>query len=282
MIARIALALILALVMATPVISMGEEAELRIVSYNIRHGRGMDDVVDPERIAAVIRDLRPDVVCLQEVDKDQPRSGHIDLTEVLAELLEMEGVFGPNYFFNDGEYGNATLSRFPILEHDNLALPNPDDVEPRGALRTVIEVDGVPVEIWNTHWGLRPHERAEQSAAMLAQLAQDKPVLVVGDLNEAVDATGVAALLGPLRDSWNPEAGVGTVPVDNPRRRIDYILASPEVRVIEHRIIHNEDTKIASDHLPIIAVLAIPRADDEGQSESDAAALEVSIEPDTD
>jgi len=277
MIARIALAALLAM----PLVSTGEEAELRIVSYNIRHGRGMDDVVDPERIAAVIRDLRPDIVCLQEVDKDQPRSGHIDLTEVLADLLDMEGVFGPNFYFNDGEYGNATLSRFPILEHDNLALPNPDNVEPRGALRTVIEVDGVPVEIWNTHWGLRPHERAEQSAAMLERLADDKPVLVIGDLNEAVDAPGVAALLGPLRDTWNPEAGVGTVPVDTPRRRIDYILASPEVRVIDHRIIHNDATRIASDHLPIIAVLAIPRAGEEGQSEAAAAALEVSKEPDT-
>lgn len=275
------LRMILASLVAIPLFpaeSAAEEVELRIVSYNIRHGRGMDDVVDPERIAAVIRTLAPDVVCLQEVDKDQPRSGHIDLTQVMADLLEMEGVFGPNYYFNDGEYGNATLSRFPILEHDNLALPNPDNVEPRGALRTVIEVDGVPVEIWNTHWGLRPHERAEQSAAMLERLAEEKPVLVIGDLNEAVDATGVAALLGPLRDTWNPDAGVGTVPVDNPRRRIDYILATPEIRVLDHRIIHNEATMIASDHLPIAAHLAIPKRAGEESSEPPAALLDITRE----
>ena len=261
------------ILLALPMISVGEEATLRIVSYNIRHARGMDDVVDPERIAAVVRGLRPDVVCLQEVDKDQPRSGHIDLTQVLADLLEMEGVFGPNYYFNDGEYGNATLSRYPILEHDNLALPNPDNVEPRGALRTVIEVEGIPVEIWNTHWGLRPHERAEQSSAMLERMADDKSVLVVGDLNEQVGATGVDALLGPLRDTWNPEAGIGTVPVGTPRRRIDYILASPQIGVLEHRIIHDEATMIASDHLPVLAVLTIPRPSAEKDDDPAGRAL---------
>lgn len=268
MLTRVVLASLLAMPAAA---AMGEEAVLRIVSYNIRHARGMDDEVDPARIAAVLRDLRPDIVCLQEVDQDQPRSGNIDLTQVLAEALGMEGVFGPNYFFSGGAYGNATLSRFPIVEHDNLPLPTPEGIEPRGALRTVIDVDGVALEVWNTHWGLRPDQRRAQAAAMLAALATTMPVLVVGDLNEEIPADGVSMLLGPLRDTWSPEAGVGTFPVDVPRRRIDYILASPEVVVLEHRIVHTDATRIASDHLPVVAMLAIPRRAPGAEAESATA-----------
>ena len=95
----------------------GERNSLKILSYNIKHGRGMDGKVDLPRIAKVIGSLSPDLVTLQEVDKNCTRSGSIDLTRELAGILKMEGRFGKFMDFQGGEYGMAVLSRFPILSH---------------------------------------------------------------------------------------------------------------------------------------------------------------------
>ena len=110
----------------------GERNSLKILSYNIKHGRGMDGRVDLKRTAEVIRSLSPDLVTLQEVDKNCTRSGSIDLTQELAGILKMEGRFGKFMNFQGGEYGMAVLSKFPIISHQVHVLPR--GAEPRCAL----------------------------------------------------------------------------------------------------------------------------------------------------
>ena len=110
----------------------GERNSLKILSYNIKHGRGMDGRVDLKRTAEVIRSFSPDLVTLQEVDKNCTRSGSIDLTQELAGILKMEGRFGKFMDFQGGEYGMAVLSRFPIISHQVHVLPR--GAEPRCAL----------------------------------------------------------------------------------------------------------------------------------------------------
>ena len=92
----------------------------------------MDGRVDLKRTAEVIRSLSPDLVTLQEVDKNCTRSGSIDLTEELAGILKMEGRFGKFMNFQGGEYGMAVLSKFPIISHQVHVLPR--GAEPRCAL----------------------------------------------------------------------------------------------------------------------------------------------------
>jgi endonuclease/exonuclease/phosphatase family metal-dependent hydrolase len=87
---------------------------LRIVSYNIRHGAGLDGKVDLQRIAKVIAKEKPEVVTLQEVDQECTRSGSVDQAAELGRLLKMEHRFGKFMDFQGGEYGMAVLSRFPI------------------------------------------------------------------------------------------------------------------------------------------------------------------------
>ncbi|MBN1443777.1 MAG: endonuclease/exonuclease/phosphatase family protein, partial [Planctomycetes bacterium] len=86
----------------------------RVVSYNIRHGRGMDGEVDLERTAAVLRRLEPDIVGLQEVDDRVERSGRVNQPEELGRLLDMHPAFGSFFAHQGGQYGMAVLSRHPI------------------------------------------------------------------------------------------------------------------------------------------------------------------------
>src|SRR5690606_16250040 len=118
---------------ASPDASAPDAADsIRVVSYNIRHGRGMDDSLDLSRSAAVLASLRPDIVGLQEVDDRVERSGNVDEAAELGEQLGMEHVFGAFMPYQGGRYGMAILSRFPIVSVNPLRLPEGN--EPRIAL----------------------------------------------------------------------------------------------------------------------------------------------------
>src|SRR5690606_25035110 len=128
-----------------------EATVFRVMSYNIHHGRGMDDRVDLERIAEAIKKANPDLVALQEVDRGTRRTDGRDLTAELAKLTGMEGYFEKNIPYQGGEYGNAILSRFPILEKKNTHLRMIRENEQRGALQVLVEVDGEKLLFVNTH-----------------------------------------------------------------------------------------------------------------------------------
>ena len=82
---------------------------IRVLTYNIHHGEGVDDVVDLERVAAVINSVSPDLVSLQQVERNTERTGGVDQTAILDGLTSMEGVFGHNLDFGGGGFGNAIL-----------------------------------------------------------------------------------------------------------------------------------------------------------------------------
>ncbi len=249
--------LMLALLVCCAALTASAES-LVVVTYNIRHGRGMDDIVDLERIAEVIRQLEPDIVCLQEVDRDLPRTNHVDMPEVLAEKLGMVATFEPNYQFSGGDYGNATLTALPITATRNVALPNPTNAEPRGCLIVTVEWGGKTVDVMNTHLGLNGQERLAQAEAIVRELG-DNPIILAGDINENATAPGMQRLLARLQDTIEKQTDDtrGTVPVDAPTRRIDYILVCDAFETLSATIIHNEATRIASDHLPYKAVLRL-------------------------
>lgn len=239
-----------------------ESRALRIMIYNIHHGEGMDGVVDLERIAAIILAEAPDIVCLQEVDRGMRRTSGKDFPARFAELLDMTAVFEPNLLWDGGEYGNATFTRLPIVEHENLRLPNPDLQEPRGALRVTIRFEEQEIDVWNTHFGLSAGERREQAEALRAAL-RDRPTIVCGDLNENEQGSGVAHLLETLGNTIEKNEGETefTIPSRNPRRRIDFILVSPHFETLRSAVIFDERTQVASDHLPYHAELRLREAE---------------------
>lgn len=208
-----------------------DAAPLRVVSFNIRSARGPAGV-DLDRIAAELRAVHPDVVLLQEVDRNQPRSGGADQAAQLAKALDMGYVYAPMLGRRGGaQYGIATLTRLPFTSHRVMRLPRPGGTEQRGLLSLEITLGERTVSIHNTHLDhSSTAARTRQVTAITRALANDPyPVVLGGDLNSVPGSTVHRTLTRTLRDAW-AAAGNGqglTVPARSPRRRIDYVLIDP-------------------------------------------------------
>ena len=236
------------------------DVELRVLNWNIHHAEGIDRKLDLKRIAQVINSVKPDIVALQEVDQKVSRTGKVDQPAKLAELTGLQVVFGGNIEFGGGGYGNAVLSRHPIISSQNHRLPNRDNGEQRGVLQTSIRVPGVPapVSFFATHLD---HRRADEerfaSAQAINRLAMQEPArlaVLAGDLN---DVEGNRTLTELLK-TWQAanETPIFTIPVEKPTRQIDFILFRPSERwkVAEVRVL---DEAVASDHRAVFAVLKL-------------------------
>ena len=108
-----------------------QSPRLRVLTYNIHHGEGMDRLFDYERLARIIRDAKPDLVALQEVDNATERSQGVDQATRLGELTKMHAAFGRAMYYSGGQYGEAVLSRFPIIDSRARVLPFRYGQEPR-------------------------------------------------------------------------------------------------------------------------------------------------------
>ena len=234
---------------------------VRVLTYNIHHAEGIDGRVDIDRVADVIESAHPDIVCLQEVDAGMARTGHADMPAQLAQRLQMHMAFGPNLFEGQARYGNATLTRHSIVTQENLPLPNPAGQEPRGCLRTVVEMDGVKLIVLNTHLGLQEPERLEQARA-LAALVDASPTVLAGDLNEETGAPALATLTRHMRDTAG-DGGAATYPAQAPETRIDFVLVSGPIDVLSSRVLSEHEALRASDHRPYVADVALRPLPDE-------------------
>jgi endonuclease/exonuclease/phosphatase family metal-dependent hydrolase len=252
---------------------------VRVMTYNIRHGRGNDDRVDLGRIAEVIRSNNPEVVALQEVDRFWTRSGNVDQPAELARLLDMHACFAPNLDLTSRspidrpcQYGVLMLSKSPILSWSHFRFPAADGWEPRGLLEARIDVPMFgEIAVLATHFQAGPPDReqeAKRQRAEQARLTAERvralrcPVIVMGDLNAGPDDLEPASLPGEaaLSDAW-AVAGSGSgytfaaspdVPAQS---RIDFILVSAEFTVAQVQVPIDPGTRMASDHYPVIADL---------------------------
>ncbi|EID55186.1 metal-dependent hydrolase [Saccharomonospora xinjiangensis XJ-54] len=260
-------ALVGALVATTPANAEGQvqERHLTVATFNIHHGAGPDDELDLAHVADVIADNGMDVVGLQEVDRHWgERSDFADQARWLAERLDMHVVFGANLDRDPlraeqprRQYGTAILSRHPIMESRNIHLPRPQGGEQRGLLEAVLLVRGVPMNFYSTHFQHNSQvERLAQAEAVNDVLDDvERPVVLVGDLNAVPTTPEIERMTTNLYDTW-PVAGEGdgyTYDVATPHARIDYVLASDEVRADSARVIDTD----ASDHLPVVVDVVI-------------------------
>jgi endonuclease/exonuclease/phosphatase family metal-dependent hydrolase len=238
------------------------------MTWNIAAGSG-----GLPAVAEVIRDARPDVVALQEIDVHwSERSAFADQAAALGDALDMQVRFGRIYGLPGAssaplrEFGLAILSRHPIVEFRNHVMPRlstqSSASEPEllpGFLEAVVQVDGTRMRVFNTHLDYRADSRVRvlQVAGMLKLMTQaDGPVVLMGDLNAPPTAAELQPLFSRLRDVWREPEGVGagfTYPAAKPVRRIDYILTSPHLRALEVQVPPVQ----ASDHRPVIARVEI-------------------------
>lgn len=234
---------------------------IRVMSYNIHHTRGMDNKVDLQRIAEVINKEQVDIVALQEVDRNIPRSGRRDVPLELARLTGMKAFyFDKNISFEGGDYGNAVLTRFPILHQTNTHLRMLRTNEQRGVIQMVLNVHGRKLLFMNAHIDHRPDDSERlKNVEQFKEILEKHPALPVifcGDFNSIPGSRTHTQMKGLLSDSWEI-AGQGngfTFPADKPNRRIDYMWITPHT---VHPLQLYVPQTLASDHLPLVGVFQI-------------------------
>lgn len=264
-----------ALALLTPAPALaGRDRDVTLMTYNIHHGVGADDALDLDRIADLVRANDVEIVGLQEVDRHwDVRSDFQDQARLLARNLRMHYVYAANLDrdpFEPGQprrqYGTAILSRYPILHHENLLLPSLDGGEQRGLLEALIQVRGVRFRVYNTHLqhnSPTPEsgraQRQLQIAAILGETAESAriPHALIGDLNARPEDPEMQPLFPRFRDAWTlgGEGPGFTLSSTNPTARIDYVLVSPGIEVEGAWV----PSSLASDHLPVVAELELPR-----------------------
>ena len=236
-----------------------QNLRLRILSYNIHHAEGVDGKLDVPRIAQVILSVEPDLVALQEVDKNTTRTGKVNQDIELANITKMNSVFGSNITFQGGQYGNAILSKFPIIKNKNFLLPNVDSGEQRGLLRSQIQISNKEnILFFSTHLDHRRSDTERLASAevinQIISLDNKSPAILAGDFNDVPESP----TLKELDKLWlrTNKKILKTIPASKPSRQIDYIFVQPKERwkIIESQVL-DEDT--ASDHRAIFSIIEL-------------------------
>lgn len=230
------------------------------MTYNIQSGKNLYKERDIDFSASVIRKIQPDFAVINEVRSHTEDIGPVNQAQELGRLTGYYPVFGRSIDILGGEYGNAFLTRHPLLETEVIPIPNPPEeereqyFEPRTILRSVIDVKGRRITVLGTHFGLSPAEQrlAVQTATETIR-REENPVILMGDLNMTPDDEIIQPLLAALHDTADNRPAPKSFPSGKPEIKIDYIMHTEEIRTISLRSVNTQ----CSDHRPLIANLAI-------------------------
>lgn len=248
---------------------------LRVMTYNIYGARATSpaNAADLDAIAEVIRRQNPDFVTLNEVDVFTNRTGK-DVHQAcdLAEKLGMEWHFSKAIDRDGGEYGDAVLSKYPILEKRSYRLPCAAEQpgEDRSLCVIRVQIDGKDLYVASTHL-----DHLSGDASRLVQATEIRRIrdtelegdlILCGDLN-AIPSSNVIATMTSFLTNTGP-IDQYTFPSDDPSRKIDYIMYAP----IEHfgvqncQVVSRGDQQVggvdASDHRPVIADIRFQTEED--------------------
>ena len=220
-----------------------QKRQMRIMSYNIRIGVGMDITTNLNRPAEVIKRVNPDYVGLQEVDSVALRTDWVDQTAELGRLTGMHPIFAPAIERSEGLYGIAALVKEKPLAIRNIQLPGEEE------LRTFLVLEYEDYILCNTHFSLRRPSRLESIEIIRNTLKEyDKPAIITGDFNMRPGSEECQK----MSEDWTllSDSTKVTFPSDNPRVTLDYIWGHKghEYEVKEYVVV---DEPMASDHLPI-------------------------------
>ncbi len=233
---------------------------IKILSYNIHYGFGMDSKLDLSRIADVIKRVKPDIVGLQEISDST-------MAAELGELTNMEAIFGPSKGTTSG-YGDAILSRHLFRYVGNQSIPSASGSRYEAMCVDVdlsqVYGEGSIVRFVNTHFDWLKtigSQVARKGAVEVIETAffnenHNLPSLLAGDLNATPDSAPLKLMQrkGWVHEDFNKD--LFTIPVVNPDRQIDYVLTRPAKRwhIVSVEVINES---MASDHLPILMTVEL-------------------------
>ena len=232
---------------------------VRVATYNIHRGRGLDGRTRLERIAAVLAAIDADVVALQEVVGASPlKPGQ---AAELGAALGMGWVMAPTRHLRTALFGNVVLSRLPVRHHVQYDLTW-KTCEHRGVQRVDVDLDGETLHVYNVHLGTSLLERRYQ-AQRLASVVHDRrvpgPKIVLGDFNEWARGMAKDVLAERLQsiDLRKHLSRRRTYPGFFPILHLDHIYYEGQVEVLKVTMPRDRLTLMASDHLPLVADLRI-------------------------
>jgi len=246
--------------------------KIKMVTYNIHRAIGLDRRFKPERIADIINDINPDIALLQEVDEGVPRSRELNLAKVIAQACGFPHYkLGHNVSLKKGYYGNATLSKLPILRERNINLTI-DNKKRRGCQHTSIEIqkrkEKTTLEVFNLHLGLSAKERQKQAGLLThsheyLSIKENQPCIIAGDFNDwrsllralFIEGLGFECATDSTK-RWG-ESAIKTFPSFAPRGGLDRVYYKGKIRNIHASRYTHKIAKIASDHLPIVVEFEI-------------------------
>lgn len=273
---------------------------ITVMTYNIHAGLGVDFVYSLDRIADLIRAERVDLIGLCEVEQKTQKVNFDDQAKLIADRLGFYHAYGPIFARPTGFFCNALVSRYPILSHRVHQLPNPNRTQARAALEAQVDVDGTIVTVFVTHLEVADSGSRVAQAEALADIASSTPTprIIMGDFNATpthaletalmlrehndtyalhrvlVDSRWLVAL-GPFEREYLK--GGYTIGVFDPSARIDYIFASNDIGVAGEIGIARVPRSLASDHLPYVVTLELPRKQ-EGQARLAATTVDATAE----
>ncbi|MBU2979675.1 endonuclease/exonuclease/phosphatase family protein [Alteromonas sp. C1M14] len=231
----------------------------RIITYNIHSGVGQDKKHDYRRIGNYLAAQNADIVLLQEMDtRSDIRDTQTDINNICAGKV-FELVASPAVFTKWGWYGNAVLSRYPIISNRTLDVSY-QGVEPRNIQTVEVATPRGPLTVINTHKGLKKRERRSQFAQLhdyIGEIQQhaSAPILLGGDFNEWQFFTHAFRSIDKVLAQHKVGA---TFPSRFPLFSLDRVWTSSDIQVKRVKKLKNSQTKTLSDHLPVLVDIALP------------------------
>jgi endonuclease/exonuclease/phosphatase family metal-dependent hydrolase len=237
--------------------------KIRVATYNIHKGQGLDRRTSIDRIARVLENIGADIVALQEVVSHEGFSIEDHQAEYLARRFGYSHTIGETRKHLGGIYGNVTLSRwaFEHALHVDLSVSGREE---RGVLRTDIRLGPHLVHIFNAHLGTGHRERRQQATLLLGRdllkgLDIKGPRIVLGDFNEWTRGLVTQTLAGEFHrtDLRDHLPRMRSYPSGLPLLSLDHIYYDHHFRVESAQFHRTRLALIASDHLPLVADLSL-------------------------
>ena len=225
--------------------------DIRVMTYNVRSGLGMDRVRIPQRPAAVIAALQPDIVAVQELDSATIRSNKQYVLGEIAARTAMMPLYAPAIEHNGGRYGIGMLYRQKPLSVKSIELPGTEEI------RRLLISEFNDFVVACTHLSLTPADALASTDIIRREAASyaPKPFILMGDFNSVPDSEVIKRLKEDFVMIGKEDTP--TFPADNPDRQLDYIMVANCPDVYGHNVRVIADT-ISSDHRPVVATISLP------------------------